>query len=228
MSDWGRVSLYYDFEQNHKWEGRQRVRGLISKAYRDPGTVNMILHAYYGAMYIYSRIGNKYPDFRGENWENKLSGRRALNTAFDVLFDFDTIDLGYSSVEDVLTGKDMSDEQMKDNIFNCEGTDGFINMTLTGNPEDGYTLKYGYQYRWSDTVDNDNNKMVKDFREALSLDENATYRMRRPKVRNVVENALCDMEDIGIPMTDEEFMAFEDLGLAWVRKMRELRLKEEE
>ncbi|MCR5094853.1 MAG: hypothetical protein K6B72_12875 [Lachnospiraceae bacterium] len=222
MSEWGRVALYYDFEQDDEYEGRIRVRGLISKAYKYPGTINMILHAYYGTTFLYWRTGWRHPDFRGEKWENRLSGWRALNTAFDVLFDLGDVDTGVSSVEDVIIGDDMSDEEMAYEIFNCEGTDGFIDIMLTGNPEDGYKIKYAYEYYRGEELNSDK-RVIKDFRQALSLDRNAPYYMEKPIVKEAVESAMSGIEKIGELMTEEELLSFEDLGIAWIRDAREAR-----
>ncbi len=222
MSEWGRVAFYYDFEQDDEYEGRIRVRGLISKAYKYPGTINMILHTVYGSAFLYRHIGWRHPDFRGENWENRLSGWRALNTAFDVLFKYGEIDTGISSVEDVITGDDMSDEEMAYKIFSCEGTDGFINIMLTGNPEDGYEIKYGYEYYRGDEL-NSKKLVIKDFRQALSLDRDAPYYMENPKVKKEVESAISDIEEVGELMTEEEYRSFEGLGIAWIHEVREAR-----
>ena len=52
MSEWGLVAFYYDYERLDRRGNPERIRGLVSKAYKYPGFMGMVLHAYNGLDYF--------------------------------------------------------------------------------------------------------------------------------------------------------------------------------
>lgn len=216
MSEWGRVALYYDYEIENIRGKRQRIRGLISKAYKYPGVEGMILHAYYGIGYFLALKDKEYNRLGGENWESRISGLAELNTAFDVLWDYGTVCPGIDDVRDELEKAEIDEDRLENNLFNCEGSDGWLFMKYTGNPEDGYSLKYGYFYGWgsSDSVEVGN---IKRAMEITCIHHETTLEEEfGPNFDEIVE--FFDKE--ATLMDEDEFWGVEDLGVEWLKEMR--------
>ena len=152
MSEWGRVIFYYDYELTDTSSvSAKNVRGLVSKAYKNIGVEGIITHAYSGIRYFLKRFNHKYSDYH-MSLDNihRLSDWEALNTVFDVFFEEEYVHLGVNDVRNVLDrwqDYKPESEQLKDELFNCEGTFGWLYMSFTGNARDGYVLKYGYEYQ---------------------------------------------------------------------------------
>lgn len=215
MSEWGRVALYYDYEVETFRSGEtKRVRGLVSRAYKYPGVKGMILHAFYGIGYFMALKDNEYSDLGGENWVSEISEFAELNTAFDVLWDYSSVCPGIDDVRGELEKAEIDEERLENNLFNCEGSDGWLFMKYTGNPEDGYSLKYGYFYGWG------------------SLDPAEVGSMNRAMEISCIHHKTTLEEEFGSNfdeiveffdtkatlMDEDEFWDVENLGAAWVRK----------
>ena len=144
MSDWGIINFYYDYEvRGGGKKENERVRGLVSKAYAYPGVDEMILHAFNGIRYFMERK-DRGSRFRGECFDQWNGGMAELNQAFDTFFEYGHISIGSSNVAQVIF--DTSVDNIGYRLTGCEGMYGWLFMSYTGNPKDGYTLKYGYEY----------------------------------------------------------------------------------
>ncbi len=150
MSDWGRIAFYYDYEIEDRHGTMTNIKGLITKAYKYPEITGMVLHAYNGVRYFLNHYEKDY------NYTLDLSSSildltdwGILNTSFDVFFDLEQIHPGYCSIKNLISNEKMISEakdkgKLGNYLFNCEGTFGWLYVTFTGNPKDGYELKYGY------------------------------------------------------------------------------------
>lgn len=230
MSDWGRVALFYDYEKNTRYDGMRNVRGLISKAYKYPGVVGMILHAYYGIQYFLERFDNSRFHFDGEDWADEMGLYAELNTAFDVYFDFGKIDHGYDSVKRVLekrisdalteTNKgentdETDDEEVESLLFNCEGMYGWLYFKFTGSIETGYALKYGYYYG-----SREYEYEVADLKRAIEIETKYNPEFAKTLEDETIQEAIAFIEENAELMSEEEFWNIEELGAAWVKEQR--------
>lgn len=98
----------------------------------------------------------------------------------------------------------------------CEGMYGWLYMRYTGNPEDGYSLKYGYEYgyvneEW-DIVDF--GKALDIYKDKHGLSPEDLY----PK--EMLDEAINFFEENGVLMSKEEFYETGKLGIDWVLDMR--------
>lgn len=153
MSDWGEVYFYYNYEYEDKYGRTRNSKGIIVKNYKSYGILGMLSHAYYGIRYFLKNRYNAFMDFNMDDiyGSEDMSDWATLGTAFNVFFDFNQIVPGFDSAKYVLTHHeeyldDNNLEKLKNDLFNCEGTDGFFFISYTGNPNDGYKLKYAYNY----------------------------------------------------------------------------------
>ena len=232
MSDWGLISLYYDYEHEDKIPGTKdvqvlNIQGLVSKAYSYPGIDGMIYHAYNGVKYFWDRINAKSCwDFSlSKHINDKRNGVilpgawYELNTAFDVYFDYAYIDPGVDSVSYVLDNWDThpeyhsSDKNLKNHLFNCEGTYGWFFIKCTGNQRDGYKLRYAYNYDCRpDSVRNIvevyNKRLEKD---GIKPEDEDTYDSLKEAIEFFEENAF-------LITSTNEFWDFETEPAALIRR----------
>ena len=156
MSDWGLVAFYYDYE--HEVHGEtEHIRGLVSKAYKNTGVDGMILHAFNGVRYYLDHKDSKYCDFT-LHLGRLVSDWHELNTAFDVFFDLKMPESGAYMVRYTAEHfREYADDPNRENLivrnlFSCEGTLGYIFISYTGDPVNGYYLKYAYEYGSEDNL----------------------------------------------------------------------------
>lgn len=216
MSEWGRVALYYDYEIDDERLGRKQITGLVSKAYKYPGVLGMIWHAYYGINYFLENKDDPDNEFGGFWWNSEIGGWVELCTAFDVFWNFQCIMSGINDVQDVVRDISIPDEKLENYLFNCEGSDGWLFIKYTGNPDDGYSLKYGYFYGWGSLDEPE----VGDLRRAMEI-----YSIHR---KQTLEESFGEHYNIPLDFFEEnatlmdadEFWDMEDLGVEWVKKIR--------
>ena len=240
MSDWGLTAFYYDYEIPHSYKGMNRIKGLVSRAYKYPGVPGMIMHAYNGVRYLWERYQDEYYDFDLVREYGRLSDWDALNMSFDVLFDYCTILPGYDTIKATLRKfdskgkkKDSSDEtdgssMTKDgptdgdidhSLFSCEGMYGWIFSTFTGNPDEGYKLRYGYDYGFV----NEDWESV-DMRRALEIYEEKHGELS--EIPEPLEEAMKFFDDNAVLIPTEEFWKTMKPGVEVVKQlMKELRWK---
>lgn len=220
MSDWGRVALYYDFEKDSK--RTRKETGLISKAYKYPGVVGMILHAYYGMRYFMECFEDDYLHFE-EGYDSDSMGLYAeLNTAFDVFFDYGSVDIGYDGVRSILERRreaalegnteKVDEDEERDLLFNCEGSYGWLFLKFTGSKESGYTMKYGYYYG-----SREYKYEVADLKRAVEIESKYNSEFAEALEDEVIREAITFIEENAELMSEEEFWDVEDLGYAWVK-----------
>ncbi len=224
MSDWGRVAFYYDYvAHNKRKKENERVRGLISKAYKYPGVDQMILHAYNGIRYFMDHKdieSYRGMHFDGKQFDDDHSGMAELNQAFDTFFECGHISLGYSDVEQVIDASSMVDKkEMAYQLYQCEGMYGWLYIRFTGNHEDGFSLKYGYEYgyvnnEW-DIVDVEKALAIYKDKHKLSSEDILPQALLDEAVQFFKENAVL--------MSKDEFYEMESLGIDWVCDMRKER-----
>ncbi len=191
MSDWGNVGFFYDYEfEEEKW-GPRKVRGVVAKAYSWPGAVKMILHAYTGVKYFCDHREKRYTDYslKAELFEteNVSANIGDLNTAFDVFFDYGHVDRGLDMVRFAYEKKDSD-------LFAGDDTYGYFLVAFTGNPADGYELKYGYFY---------DGKLV-DLRDALIMDALEEGIDPETEIPEEIEKALLFFEKEAVRVASEE------------------------
>lgn len=216
MSEWGRVALYYDYVKEDKWMGEKRVRGLVSKAYKYPDVLGMILHAYYGTMHFLAKKDDEYDSLDGENCVSDISGWAELNTAFDVFWDYQVICNGSDSVRGILSeGDQVAPKDWNNYLFNCEGSDGWLFIKYTGNPQDGYSLKYGYFYGYGDL----DRAEVGDLRRAMEICCKHRKQSVEERFGPDFDEVLTFFDENASLMDEEEFWGIEDLGIAWIKEM---------
>ena len=217
MSEWGLVAFYYDYErkkefrEKHEEAGEtKRVQGLVAKAYKFPGTYKMILHAYYGTMYFLRHIKDRSVDFSMPGsclW----SKRDALNTAFDVFFDYGHIDTGVDTVKNVMDGWQENeescndDEKLGNDLFNCEGSDGWFFVRYIGGE-----LKYGYSCRGE----------LLDVRGAIKAEEERSKsKIEDPETLELLQQVEVFFKDNGTLFSfEDEFWDMEKYGADCVRE----------
>lgn len=150
MSEWGRVAFQYDYEGVDRRGNPKQVKGLISRTYKYPSIEQMLGHAYFGLKYFKAHFDVPGIDLNLLDDCTDTSGWAALNIAFDVFFEQDLICPGVDSVKRMMehwrqTNNEFeSDDKLKNDLYNCEGTMGWILISFTGNSRDGYQIKYGY------------------------------------------------------------------------------------
>lgn len=142
MSDRSVITFYYDYEQEDRFFGKKRVRGLISKEYGTAYLEEYLPHAYNGIKFFLDRCN-------GWNFSMSESGYDALNAAFDTFFEEKNIITGRDLVEDAIKRADQNlyghkpDEELMKYMFGYD-IFGSIHITYTGSLENGCELKYGY------------------------------------------------------------------------------------
>lgn len=124
MSDWGHVLFYYDYESE---AGKEpvRIRGYLGKSYRGVNSDMIMLHAFNGIRYFLANSRELHKEYY---YCDRLGhvDLRDFETAFDVLFELGLIQTG-------------------DEFYRGDDTLGFFVASYTGNPKDGYKLKFGYE-----------------------------------------------------------------------------------
>lgn len=224
MSEWGKVVFYYDYERddNRRPYVTKNAKGIISKAYKYPGVEGMVLHAYYGVNYFLERYNRKNMDFSminefGDICTSQLDDWAELNTAFDVFFNYFHVELGIDDVGYVLDNYEdyTDDDKLEYDLFNCEGSYGYLFIMFTGNPRDGYKLKYAYDY------------------EKLYSIEDALKELRRERLEGAFAEAEKDaikfFEENATLITDtKEFCSIGDKGLNCVKEIIEKKRTKEE
>ena len=213
MSDWGKLAFYYDYEKEHRFKETPRVRGLISKTYKYPGVLGMILHAYYGIRYFLECDEDKRCDFDVRNPEDDYSDWAELNTAFDVYFDYGAVANGGNSVKDVIKENKTEDEEIKKCLFNCEGMYGWLYISYTGNLKAGNTLKYAYEYGYEDDF------VIGDLRRAWDIELKHIKESLDDEMKAKIEEAISFFEKNAVLMTEEEFRKLESDGVEWLKKV---------
>jgi hypothetical protein len=215
MSEWGLIAFHYDYEAPDRRGKMRRHRGLVSRAYKYPGVPAMILHAYSGLKYFFRLLEgeNHGPDmFRDGNCIGLHSN---LNTAFDVFFDYGCIQAGADTVSTALLKEDTGDLELKNTLFNCEGFYGWLFAEYTGNPVDGYKLRYGYFYGKGD-----DEYMVGDVRRALNIDMRI-HDAAGESIPGEFENALSFFDENAVLFdSEEEFWGLEDRGAQVIKDYR--------
>lgn len=147
MSDWGKVVLYYDYEkENTGYAETPHVRGIVSKSYKYPGIEGMILHAFGGLQYFLRTLNSKYTSYDMSTMDSSYDYKN-LCGAFDTFFDFGIVNYGPNAAERVIEKGLTSADDIHAELFNCEGTYGWLYFNYTGNPKDGYTCKYAYNLK---------------------------------------------------------------------------------
>lgn len=197
MSEWGQVIFYYDYEAK---ESKERVRGLVSRCYKYPGIIGLLQHGMCGYQYFMEHLEDGYLD------------REELNTAFDVNFEKRSIQVGIDRVAPVL---EKEVEATKKELFNCEGTDGYLYITYTGNSRDGYKSKYGYLCGYATVEDS--------FMSAKAAGkiffENYNF-IDEEKIKIFLNDALFQAyeNELELYANEDELYKIEDLGLAFVNE----------
>jgi len=216
MSDWGLVSFYYDYDKKGYW-GDVHHNGLVSKAYKYPGVLGMILHAYYGVKYFMDMQENEGLKLDGSLALSDMSDHSELNAAFDVFFMSEFIMPGFDCVKYALTEleKSVDDKKLDDALFNCEGMYGWIYIDYTGDIESGYKMKYGYYYGACGGY------AVGDLDRALDILVNVEKRMTMDEITDDVKEAVEFFKENAVLMTKDEFRAYEDRGREYIRKVME-------
>ena len=233
MSDWGLTAFYYDYEIPHRRDGMRRIKGLVSRAYKYPGVPGMIMHAYNGVRYLWERYRDEDYDFDLVREHGRLSDWDALNMSFDVLFDYNTILPGLDTIgatlrkfdprfktddsddeEGGLSGtKDgQTDDYIAHSLFSCEGMYGWIYSTFTGNPDEGYKLRYGYNYGFV----NEDWESV-DMRRALEIfgEKHGEHR----EIPEPLEEAMKFFDDNAVLIPTEEFWKTMKSGVEVVKEL---------
>lgn len=147
------VAFYYDYERLDRRGNPERIRGVVSKAYKYPGLIGMVLHAYNGLNYFRERCEIDHFDFGLPVNAFPVSDWGSLNMAFDVFFEQKYVEPGFDTVSHVLNRWDKYEEEYKSgdrlgsDLFNCEGFYGWLDISFTGNPSDGYETKHNYYFR---------------------------------------------------------------------------------
>ncbi len=150
MSDWGIVAFYYDYERIDNRGNSEPVKGVISKAYKNPGIVGMALHAINGLEYFKARCDDDWFDFGYTLNPPIVYDWPELNAAFDVFFDHKCVKLGRDNVSRIADyakeheGEYLSGGQIRHELFDCEGTWGWFYIRYTGNAKEGYKTEYVY------------------------------------------------------------------------------------
>ncbi len=216
MSDWGKVLFYYDYERENKYapNALERVKGVVSKSYKYPGTDGMILHALYGLNYFFKHYDKWYCDFNLGH-----SGWEEMNIAFDVLFDFYDIARGVDSVEQIMNNiKEIND--IENYLVNCEGLYGWIFISYTGNLKDGHKLKYGYFSPGKERV-------IKSLKNALAEDgrwEVLDYQNHPEEAKELFDPMFEEITDKAILVASEK--EFWDIGKKAAKYIKEECAKE--
>ncbi len=211
MSDWGKIAFYYDYEVEGRYGDVERMRGVVSKSYKYPGVYGMLLHAYNAMQFFFHNCDKG--DFDGRQWQNPYSGWNELNTAFDVYFDYGAIDCGGNDLKYAFDSTEEKD--MRSGLFDCEGMYGWLYISYTGTLEDGYTLKYGYEYGQDDEYG------IGDFRRALKLYEKDRKLNLGKKDKEEMEEMISFFEVNAQVMTRKEFSDFEINCVNWVKEVKE-------
>ncbi len=205
MDEYKSIIFYYDYERENRIRGTERIRGFVSRVYKSE-IPNYILHAFNGLRYFWFRRDNRY--FNPDGYHNFVEGARdleTLNQAFDTFFDHTSIQLGYNYVKAPGEYRDMSDEEVLDEVIQDWGANFYI--SYTGNVQDGYLLKYGFETR-----DEDGDMDVYNIRELINLYEkleNIGFRDLERTLSNV--NFESFDEEI-FPLTSEEIISLFDNG----------------
>ena len=159
MDHFGQLVFYFDYErdENRRRYIPKRNKGFIVKSYKYIGADGIILHAYNGVKYFLSRFDYERTNFSPYNYLGEFDTSRytdytKLNFAFDILFDLEEIEFGYDHGIDVLHHIEenvdyyKSEESLENDLFGGDSEAGILSITFTGNPKDGYFLKYRYYY----------------------------------------------------------------------------------
>ena len=223
MSDWGRLVFYYDYEvYNQSTKQNERVRGLVSKAYKYPGVDQIILHAFNGIRYFMGRkdIGSLHGMlFDGKQFDDNHSGMTELNQAFDTFFDYGDILLGYSSVAQVINDTSLQDKaEIGYHLYACEGMYGWLYMCFTGNTVDGYSLKYGYEYGYVQEEWD-----IVDIEKALDIYK-YKHKLSKLDLQEMLDTVIEFFKENAVLMSKDEFCKTETLGIDWVLDMRKEQL----
>ena len=153
MSEWGLVSFRYDYERLDRRGEPQQIKGIISKAYKYPGIIGMVLHAQNGLEYFKKRCDHSSFDFGLPENPSPILDWAKLSMAFDVFFDQRYVDPGIDTVSKVLNHWEeneeeyMSGDKLRNDLFNCEGSWGWLFINYTGNMKEGFKTEYGYYFR---------------------------------------------------------------------------------
>lgn len=216
MSEWGLIAFHYDYEAPDRMGELHRHRGLVSKAYKYPGVPGMILHAFGGLSYFLRlrEVRSGGPDMSFEG--NRIGLHANLNTAFDVFLDCACIQAGIDTVAPALRGEDIDDSELGDDLFNCEGSYGWIFAEYTGNPADGYKLRSGYFYGGRDEE-----YKVYDMRGALDVDMRIRDADPDEDMPEELKNAMMFFDENPESFdSEEDFWGVEERGIRLIKELR--------
>lgn len=232
MSDWGKIVLYYDFEPEVPYRFLRneptRVRGLISKAYCGQGMLSLLYRGMNGFEYFLGNIKDKYSTFDGKkSFIDRVSGAKwdDLNVSFDVDFDHREIDLGTDCVSPVIkkvmaiaadNSAAFDEKRLSDELFMCEGTDGFLYMSYTGDPQNGYTAKYGFICGYAGE-----SKEVMDARTAARIYSERSLNISKQETEELLTDPLFDAYESKFVMfgSTEELWQVENTAMTWIKDL---------
>lgn len=205
MSEWGLVGFHYDyteeltdFEKQLTGEETKRICGLVVKAYKYPGIPGVIMHGF-NAMRFFLEHKDDY-DFN----------RDVLNTAMDVFFEYREIQTGIDTVSIAYSKKAVIDDnEINENLFSCEGSHGYMYIDYTGNPEDGYTMKYS-TYVHGEVMD------IRSFAESSA--KGIETGITTDSVRDYLFECVDDIEETAKFMTEDEWEKFIQASTDWIQE----------
>lgn len=242
MSEWGRVVFYYDFERDlpsrfgRSGSGEtERITGLISKAYKYPSMLGLIIHAVNGFRYFLDNADDEDSSFDGSLHflDSFLPSRwEELNTSFDIFWDNKKILLGVDSVTHVVDrikrrladGREYDAEHIDNDLYSCEGTDGYMVIRFTGDPVHGHTAKYGFVCGYAGVEE----KFMDAKTAAGIYMEHAGY--SDEEIAEVMNDELFTFIDEYLEMFDSEddFWAATDRGTEWIMRIKQSLADEKE
>ena len=224
MSDWGLVGFSYDYERIGRHGEPERVKGVVSKAYKYADIRDMVRHAFNGFRYFLQRYDHRYFNF---GIDNAYSSWEELNTAFDVFFEQYSVAPGHDQVSyvvnDWLPDKEEKDseKELEYRLFGCEGTCGWFFINFTGNPTDGYKTKYGFNIHEKVLeVDEAIEEYYSDIEERYDQNDDSYKKMMENKDDDMAM-AIYFNENATPVQSEEDFWRLQDLGVTIIREIIE-------
>lgn len=236
MSEWGRILFYYDYEiedteRKDVPDAKKRVKGVVSKAYKYPEIEGLFMHGANGmASFLTNYKNPKYTMDTVSGFINEdAAGWDYVNEAFDSIAEDGSRPYSVDSVLEIIdnlesfeTQEPGSDEKYDlDKICyylcSCEGTDGFLYFSFTGDPENGYKAKYGYYCGYGMVEEKfiDIKTALRIFWGHNAVDDELTEELLSNSLVKLYENSFERFE------SEEEFWGLEDLAAKLVVEIGE-------
>ena len=183
------------------------------------------------AWIISERCENVHFDFGLPINASPISDWAKLNMALDVFFEQKFVDPGIDTVSHVINNwgqyedEYVSGDKLDNDLFNCEGFYGWIYISFTGNPKDGYEAKHEYYFRGeSHSIQSAADKYYSDKKENWH-DVESFEEYYKDEMGFVYEIASYFNENTTLLSADENVEA---MSVSLIREMFEQKRKEEE